>query len=72
VVGIDAGGVRETVVPGRTGLLVPDGDFAALARALRSDLTRFDPHEIRAHAQRFSPEVFRSRLRAIVEATCDQ
>ena len=68
VVAIDAGGARETVLPDRTGLLVPDGDRGALTRALRSDLTRFDPHEIRAHAQRFRPEAFRVRLREIVES----
>ena len=50
-------------------MLVPDGDPAALARALREDLTRFDPHDIRAHAQRFPPEAFQARLREIVEAT---
>jgi glycosyltransferase involved in cell wall biosynthesis len=72
VIAVDAGGARETVVSGRTGLLVPDGDGAALARALREDLTRFDPQEIRAHAQRFAPDVFRARLREIVEAECER
>jgi hypothetical protein len=70
VVAIDAGGARETVENGRTGLLVPDGDSGGLARALRGDLTRFDPDEIRAHARRFGPEAFQVRLREIVEATC--
>jgi glycosyltransferase involved in cell wall biosynthesis len=70
VVAVDSGGVRETVVPGRTGLLVPAGDPGALSRALRSDLTGFDPVEIRAHAQRFGRRVFQSRLGEIVEATC--
>jgi glycosyltransferase involved in cell wall biosynthesis len=70
VVAINAGGVRETVVPGRTGVLVPEGDPAALVRALRQDLTRFDPHDIRANAQRFSRSAFQSGLREIVEATC--
>jgi glycosyltransferase involved in cell wall biosynthesis len=70
VVAVDAGGARETVVPGRTGLLAPEGDAGALARALREDLTRFDPHDIRAHALRFSPSVFQARLREIVAATC--
>jgi glycosyltransferase involved in cell wall biosynthesis len=68
VVAIDAGGARETVVRGRTGLLVPEGDPAALARALREDMNRFDPHEIRAHAQGFSRERFQARLRELVEA----
>jgi glycosyltransferase involved in cell wall biosynthesis len=68
VVAVDGGGARETILPGRTGLLVPDSDPGALARALRSDLTRFDPHEIQANAHRFRPEVFRTRLREIVES----
>jgi glycosyltransferase involved in cell wall biosynthesis len=67
VVAVDAGGVRETVLARRTGVLVPNGDTEALTRALRGDLTRFDPLEIRAHAQRFRPEAFRTRLREIVD-----
>jgi glycosyltransferase involved in cell wall biosynthesis len=67
VVGIDAGGVQETVVHGRTGLLVPSGDGDGLVRALREDLTRFDPGAIRDHAQRFSRAAFQARLREIVE-----
>jgi glycosyltransferase involved in cell wall biosynthesis len=66
VVGIDAGGLRETVVHGRTGLLVENGDSDGLARALRGDLMRFDGEDIRAHAQRFSPRAFQARLREIV------
>lgn len=72
VVGIDAGGVSETVISGRTGLLVPDGDLAALARALQSDFTRFDPHDISAHAQQFSRDAFQMRLREVVEMTWAQ
>jgi glycosyltransferase involved in cell wall biosynthesis len=67
VVAVDAGGVRETVLPEQTGVLVPDGDRDALVRALRGDLTRFDPRAIREHARRFRPEVFRTRLREHVE-----
>ena len=70
VVGVAAGGLMETVVPGRTGLLVAPDDPGALARALREDLTRFDALDIQAHAQRFSREAFQARLREIVDATC--
>ena len=70
VIAVDAGGARETVEHGRTGLLVPIGDPGALARALREDMTRFDPRDIREHARRFSPEVFRARLGEIVAETC--
>jgi glycosyltransferase involved in cell wall biosynthesis len=69
VVAVDAGGARETVVPGRTGVLVPDGDGAALTRALRADFGAYDAHDIRAHAQRFSRERFQERMRAIVAET---
>jgi glycosyltransferase involved in cell wall biosynthesis len=70
VVAVDAGGARETVVPGRTGLLVPETDPQGLARALREDLSRFDPDDIRAHAQRFSRLRFQARLRELVKETC--
>jgi glycosyltransferase involved in cell wall biosynthesis len=72
VVAVDAGGARETVVPGRTGMLVPNGDAGGLARALGGDLTRFDPGEIRAQAERFSHAVFAARMREIVEEACER
>lgn len=68
VVAVDAGGARETVLHGRTGWLVPNEDVASMARALRQDLSQFDPEDIRAHAQSFSHSVFEAQLREIVEA----
>ena len=70
VIAIDSGGVRETVVPERTGLLVQNGDKNALVEALGRDLTAFDPQDIRAHAEQFAPALFQARIREIVEATC--
>jgi glycosyltransferase involved in cell wall biosynthesis len=70
VVAVDAGGVRETVVPGRTGVLVPPGDLRALAKALQNDLHHLDPADIRAHAEQFAPRAFQARMSEIVEATC--
>lgn len=66
-----AGGALDTVVPGLSGLHVPDADdepfvaaLAAVMRALRP--ADFDPAALRAHAERFSVDAFRDRMRAIV------
>ena len=66
------GGVRDSVVPGRTGTLYPAADGGdevdALADAMRAfDGASFDSNVIRAHAEGFSPEVFRARFRAAVD-----
>ncbi|HEY0202021.1 MAG TPA: glycosyltransferase, partial [Burkholderiaceae bacterium] len=39
-IGSDVVGVREVITPGRTGLLVPEGDAPALAQALQMLLTQ--------------------------------
>ena len=63
VVGAAAGGLTETVVPGETGVLVPEDDIDALAEALRhTDFTSFDPARVRRNAERFSREAFQRRL----------
>ena len=63
VVAADAGGARETIVDGETGVLVPPGDVDALAEALReTDFDRFRSERIRANAERFSAEAFKGRL----------
>jgi glycosyltransferase involved in cell wall biosynthesis len=68
VVAVDAGGVRETVIPGNTGVLVPVDDLDALTEALReTDFTRFSPERIRAHAYGFSTEAFKARFKAAVD-----
>jgi glycosyltransferase involved in cell wall biosynthesis len=67
VVGTDAGGTRETVVDGETGVLVPAGDVDDLAEAVRyTDFDRFSPARIRQHAARFSTSVFQRTLVAEV------
>jgi glycosyltransferase involved in cell wall biosynthesis len=40
VIATTAGGLPDKVIPGRTGWLVPPGDVAALADALREALSR--------------------------------
>jgi glycosyltransferase involved in cell wall biosynthesis len=68
VVAVNAGGVRETVLDGETGVLVPLDDADAMAEALsQTDFTSFSPQRIRAHALGFSADAFKHRLSAEVE-----
>ncbi len=66
-----AGGALDTVVPGVSGVLVPDGADEAFTDAL-ADAMRdlqpadFDPAVLRAHAERFSVPAFQERMRAVV------
>ena len=67
VLALDAGGVRETVVDGETGVLVDEDDPDALAEAMREvDFDRFDPERLRRHAEGFSVDGFKQRFAAEV------
>jgi glycosyltransferase involved in cell wall biosynthesis len=68
VVGVDAGGLRETVIGGETGELVPEDDVAAMAEVLgATDFTRYDAGALRRNAERFSRAAFQERLRAEID-----
>jgi glycosyltransferase involved in cell wall biosynthesis len=68
VLAVDAGGARETVVDGVTGVRVPPDSVDALAEAMRYvDFDGFDPEEIQAHASHFGPQAFRHRFAAEVQ-----
>jgi glycosyltransferase involved in cell wall biosynthesis len=67
VLGIDAGGLQETVVKDVTGVLVASRSAKALAEALSSvDFERFDSTAIKAHAEQFSTDAFQRALQAHV------
>ena len=69
VVALDDGGARETVIDGRTGVLVPEATPEAFAAGLTRVLdSTFDPAAARANALRFSRERF---LATITEALND-
>jgi glycosyltransferase involved in cell wall biosynthesis len=68
VIATDAGGARETVINGRTGVLVPGGAAIDFAEVISStDFERFDPLDARRSAERFAPRRFRERFRAAVD-----
>ena len=67
VLAANGGGVLETVIPGKTGILVAQNDIDALAEAIQAtDWSGFDPLQIRQHALRFSTAAFKQRFTAEV------
>jgi glycosyltransferase involved in cell wall biosynthesis len=69
-IALRAGGALETIVEGETGVFFDEPDDASLAAAIGAfDRTRFDPHRLRAHAERFAPPRFIAALQAIVAVT---
>jgi glycosyltransferase involved in cell wall biosynthesis len=63
VVAVDAGGAREIVIDGETGVLVSPPAAEAFAEVLREvDFDRFSGDRIRRNAERFSSGRFRSEL----------
>ena len=73
VIALAAGGARETVVPGRTGVFYERPDAGALAEAVASfDPLAVDPAECVAQAARFDGERFRERIvGAVAEALAE-
>ncbi len=71
VLALDAGGVRDTVLPGAHGVLVDAADRSTealverFAAAMRS-MPDLDPASLRARAEHFSTEAFRERFRAVL------
>ena len=70
VVALARGGALETVVPGKTGVLVNELAPAAFASALAEALdARFDADAIRRHAEQFSRRRFSDELAAMIAET---
>lgn len=64
VIAFDAGGARETVVSGTTGILVGEQEAGAFADAIRQlDTMRFDPRAARERARLFDVSNFRKQWR---------
>jgi glycosyltransferase involved in cell wall biosynthesis len=72
VIAYNGGGVRETVIDGRTGLFFPQQSVGALVTAVRSfDPHAFEPRVIRRQAQRFARQSFERRIEQFVSHACD-
>ena len=63
VIAFGRGGVTESVIQGKTGVFFRDQTIESLMAAVDEfDSFQWDAAEIRANAERFSPEVFRERF----------
>jgi glycosyltransferase involved in cell wall biosynthesis len=72
VVAFAAGGSLETVVEGETGLFFSEPTAQALAHSLqRLPAVTWDRERLRAHARRFAPDEFRTRLAALIERSLE-
>lgn len=81
VVAVDAGGARDSVLPGATGVLVPvpagvagpgrgEQEAEVWAQALSGfDVGGYDPAAVRRHAESFSRASFRTAMAGVVERT---
>jgi glycosyltransferase involved in cell wall biosynthesis len=73
VVGINRGGVAETVVHGKTGILfaqqTPDSVADAMKTVAELPSGYFDADVIRSHAETFGRDVFRKRLIGLLESS---
>jgi len=68
VIAFGKGAVRETVVPGKTGLFFAEQTVASICSAIQEFEKRgFDPEELRRHAQQFSRERFIQEFKQFVE-----
>lgn len=70
VIAFGRGGIRETVLDGRTGLFFRQQTADAIQEAVQafdSYRDRMHPSAIRANAERFGPERFRGEVRELVD-----
>lgn len=71
VIALGAGGALDTVIPGRTGVLIEDGDDAMVVGGFAAALARFDPgdfdpQQVRSWAEGFSRQRFRERMARVL------
>ncbi len=68
VIAYGVGGVRDSVIDGRTGVLYDEGSVDGLCEAIRAfESMSFDDRELRANAVRFGPDRFTQAFRQLLE-----
>lgn len=72
-IAFEGGGALDTIVEGVNGVFFKEATGASLIERVRTfDVSRFDPAEIRAQAERFAVGVFQSKIREFIEGSGPQ
>lgn len=75
VIAYGRGGVLDTVIPNKTGVLFEDQSVDGLLQAIdyfEAMEAQFEPLLIRQHAKQFSAEEFKDKMRTIIELELDR
>ena len=68
VIAFKAGGALESIIDGKTGIFFDKQDEDSLAEAIvRFTDMKFDSEEIKTHAQKFSKEEFKKKMKEFIE-----
>jgi glycosyltransferase involved in cell wall biosynthesis len=68
VIAYNAGGARETVIEGKTGMFFDQQDESSLIEGVKKfRFATFNKDEIRRHAETFDKEIFKNRIREFIE-----
>jgi len=75
VIAYAAGGALDAVIDGKTGLFFKEQTAEALSQAIlnfEEKCANFDSRAIRAHAETFSTETFKTNFKAVIDRLCAQ
>ncbi len=73
VIALGKGGALDTVLEEKTGLFFKDQNTDSLCEALQKfETLSFDPEYIRKHAEKFSLEIFKEKMKETVEKTLEK
>ncbi len=73
VIGLDAGGLQDTVIPGKTGIRFGSASVAGLIDGIRqAEAQAWDPQVIRSHAETFSTVRFLTQMDQAVQSAWEQ
>lgn len=68
VIAYGEGGALESVIPGVTGEFFAEQTVESLVEVLKNfNVSKYDPAKIRAHAMKFDKEIFKQKIKEVVE-----